>query len=94
MQKKAAFDTEDGQSMVTAQMPKHSLPDSLGSVSPIAHVITSKYVDVLPFYRIEKVSSRYGGDISRATPSNYVIKSANVLQPMVNPLKEKQNEGI
>ncbi|MDG3086455.1 IS66 family transposase [Vibrio hannami] len=93
MQEKAVFDTQDGQKMVTAQMPKHPLPGSLGSVSLIAHAITSKYVDGLPLYRIEKMLSRYGGDISRATLANYVMKSAQVLQPLVNLLREKQNEG-
>ncbi|WP_238131283.1 IS66 family transposase, partial [Vibrio cincinnatiensis] len=53
-------------------MPKHPLPGSLGSTSLIAHTITSKYVDGLPLYRIEKMLSRYGGDISRATLANYV----------------------
>lgn len=93
MQEKAVFDTEDGQKMVTAPMPKHPLPGSLGSVSLIAHAIASKYVDGLPLYRIEKMLSRYGGDISRATLANYVMKSAQVLQPLVNLLREKQNEG-
>lgn len=93
MQEKAVFDTQDGQAMVTAQMPKHPLPGSLGSISLIAHAITSKYVDGLPLYRIEKMLSRYGGDISRATLANYVMKSAQVLQPLVNLLREKQNEG-
>lgn len=93
MQEKAVFDTEDGQKMVTAPLPKHPLPGSLGSVSLIAHVITSKYVDGLPLYRIEKMLSRYDGDISRATLANYVMKSALVLQPLINLLREKQNEG-
>ncbi|WP_350940994.1 IS66 family transposase (plasmid) [Vibrio metschnikovii] len=93
MQEKAVFDTEDGQTMVTAPMPKHPLPGSLGSTSLIAHTITSKYVDGLPLYRIEKMLSRYGGDISRATLANYVMKSAQVLQPLVNLLREHQNAG-
>jgi transposase len=37
--------------------------------------------------------SRYGGDISRATLANYVIKSAKVFQPLVNLLREHQNSG-
>jgi len=93
MQEKAVFDKKDGQVVVTATMPKHPLPGSLGSVSLIAHVITSKYADGLPLYRIEKMLSRYGGELSRATLANYVMKSAQVLQPLVNLLREHQNEG-
>lgn len=93
MQEKAVFDNDSEQTVVTAVMPKHPLPGSLGSVSLIAHAITAKYVDGLPLYRIEKQLSRYGGDISRATLANYVIKSANVLQPLMNLLREHQNSG-
>ena len=93
MQEKAVFESTEGQKMVVAALPKHPLPGSLGSTGLIAHVITSKYVDGLPLYRIEKMLSRYGGDISRATLANYVIKSAKVFQPLVNLLREHQNSG-
>ena len=88
------FDTQDGQKVVTAQMPKHPLPGSLGSVSLIAHAITSKYVDGLPLYRIEKMLSRYGGDISRGHSGQLCDEILQqVLQPLINLLREKQNEG-
>ncbi|MDV6254383.1 IS66 family transposase [Vibrio sp. EA2] len=93
MQEKAVFDNDDGQSMVAAQLPKHPLPGSLGSTGLIAHVITSKYVDGLPLYRIEKMLRRYGGELSRATLANYVMKSAQLFQPLVNLLREHQNSG-
>ncbi len=93
MQEKAVFDSEDGQTVVTAPMPKHPLPGAMGSVSLIAQAITSKYVDGLPLYRIERMLARYGGDISRATLANYVIKASQVLQPLINLLREQQNEG-
>jgi hypothetical protein len=47
----------------------------------------------LPLFRIEKQLSRYGGNISRATLANYVMKSAQVLQPIINLMRDKQNEG-
>ncbi|SHO58025.1 IS66 family transposase [Vibrio quintilis] len=93
MQEKAVFSTGEGQHIITAAHPKHPLPGSLGSVGLIAHVLTAKYVDGLPLYRIEKMLSRYGGDISRATLANYVMKSAQVLQPLVNLLRDYQNAG-
>ena len=79
--------------MVAAELPKHPLPGSLGSTGLIAHVITSKYVDGLPLYRIEKMLRRYGGELSRATLANYVMKSAQLFQPLVNLLREHQNSG-
>lgn len=95
MQEKAVFAEGDTgkQTMVSAELPKHPLPGSMGSISLIAHAIAAKFVDGLPLYRIEKQISRYGGDISRATLANYVIKSAQVFQPLINLLREHQNSG-
>ncbi|UJF20289.1 IS66 family transposase (plasmid) [Vibrio sp. SS-MA-C1-2] len=94
MQEKAVFEKVDGQqTLITAELPKHPLPGSLGSTGLIAHVITSKYVDGLPLYRIEKMLQRYGGELSRTTLANYVIKSAKVFQPLINLLREHQNSG-
>lgn len=94
LQEKAVFtDGEDNQKMVAAALPKHPIKGAMGSVGLIAHAITAKYVDGLPLYRIEKQLSRYGGNISRATLANYVIKSAQVLQPIINLMRDKQHEG-
>nr|WP_263641634.1 IS66 family transposase [Vibrio fortis] len=94
MQEKAVFDDKDEtQYVITAPMPKHPLPGSIGSVSLIAHVITSKYADGLPLYRIEKMLKRYGGGLSRTTLANYVIKTSEVFQPLINLLREQQNAG-
>lgn len=94
MQEKAVFEQdEDSKNMVAAALPKHPIKGAMGSVGLIAHAITAKYVDGLPLYRIEKQLSRYGGNISRATLANYVIKSAHVLQPIINLMWDKQHEG-
>ena len=94
MQEKAVFEKADGhQKMLAAELPKHPLPGSLGSTGLIAHVMTSKYVDGLPLYRIAKMFQRYGGELSRTTLANYMIKSAKVLQPLINLLREHQNSG-
>ena len=94
LQEKAVFAEEaDSQKMVAAALPKHPIKGAMGSVGLIAYAITAKYVDGLPLYRIEKQLSRYGGNISRATLANYVIKSAQVLQPIINLMLDKQHEG-
>lgn len=36
---------------------------------------------------------RYGGELSRTTLANYVIKSAKMFQPLINLLREHQNSG-
>ena len=46
-----------------------------------------------PFYRMEGILSRYGGDITRATMANWIIKLAHQLQPLINIMREHQLEG-
>jgi len=59
----------------------------------MVHVIISKYADGLPLYRMEGILSRYGGDISRATMANWVIKLAHQFQPLINLMREHQLSG-
>ena len=95
-QEKAVFaETKDKEcrSMKAAVMPKHPLPKSMGSIHLMAHVIISKYADGLPLYRMEGILSRYGGDITRATMANWVIKLAHQLQPLINLMREHQLAG-
>jgi transposase len=74
----------------TAIMPKHPLAKSMGSINLMAHVIISKYADGLPLYRLEGILSRYGGDITRATLSRWIIKLSKQLQPLINLMREQQ----
>ena len=95
-QEKAVFaetDDKDSRSIKAAAMPKHPLPKSMGSIHLMAHVIISKYADGLPLYRMAGILSRYGGDISRATLANWVIKLAHQLQPLINLMREHQLAG-
>jgi len=95
-QEKAVFaetDDKDSRSMKAAVMPKHPLPKSMGSIHLMAHVIISKYADGLPLYRMEGILSRYGGDITRATLANWVIKLAHQFQPLINLMREHQLSG-
>ena len=95
-QQKAVFAApEDKESRIikSAEMPKHPLAKSMGSINLMAHVIISKYADGLPLYRMEGILSRYGGDISRATMANWVIKLAHQLQPLINLMREHQLSG-
>ena len=94
LQEKAVFEQGEGsQKVVAAALPKHPIKGAMGSVGLIAYAITAKYVDGLPLYRIEKQLNRYSGNIARATLAHYVIKSAHVLQPIINLMRDKQHEG-
>ena len=95
-QEKAVFadaTNEDSRQIKAALLPKHPFPKAMGSIRLMAHIIIAKYADGLPLHRMENILERYGGDISRATMANWVIKLAQQLQPLINLLREHQLSG-
>ena len=95
-QEKAVFENADNKEssyIKKAVMPKHPLAKSMGSIQLMVHVMVSKYADGLPLYRMEGILSRYGGDITRTTMANWMIKLSRQLQPLINLLRDCQLEG-
>lgn len=45
-------------SIVTSPMPAQLIPGSIASASTIATILTAKYADGMPLYRIESVLER------------------------------------
>ena len=93
MQEKAVFSTEKKRTIKAATLPLHPLGKTIASVGLLAHVIVSKFCDGLPLYRLENILKRYGGDISRTSMANWVIKLSLAIQPLINLLREYQNAG-
>ncbi len=46
------------------------IPKSIATPELLAYLLTSKFVDALPFYRQEKILTRIGVDLSWATMRN------------------------
>jgi transposase len=91
LQEKAVF-IEGGQRQIkAAEMPRHVLPKVIASIGLLAYIIVSKYADGLPLYRLENILKRYGGEISRTSMANWVMKLALQLQPLINLMREHQN---
>ncbi len=90
LQEKAVFADAEGRHIKAAALPKHPLPKVIASVGLLAYVIVSKYADGLPLHRLETILKRYGGDISRTSMANWVIKLSLQLQPLINLLREHQ----
>lgn len=70
----------------TAPKPAQPIAKSFASPSLLAYIIVAKYLDSLPLYRQEGIFKRYKIDISRASMSNWVLKSAELLKPFYNRL--------
>ena len=76
---------------VTAPAPPVILPKSMASPSLLAHLITSKFVDGLPLYRVSRQLERSGMDLSPGTAGTWV----NVIgREKVPPLITLMNEEL
>lgn len=90
-QEKAVFGEEIGETkMVSAKRPAHPLGKSIASMALLAYILVSKYADSLPLYRLETILKRYGGNITRTTMANWIIRLDDVFTPLINLLREHQ----
>lgn len=90
LQEKAVFIEQGKRRIKAAELPRHPLGKSIASVSLLAFIIVAKYCDGLPLYRLEKILKRYGGEITRTSMANWVIRLSLQLQPLINLMREHQ----
>jgi len=72
-----------------APLPPQPIPKSVASPALLAHVAVSKYADGLPLYRQEGMLKRGGIDLPRATLSHWMVRAGELVQPLVNLLREE-----
>jgi transposase len=78
-----------------APPPPTLLPKSKASPSLLAHLITSKFVDGLPLYRISRQLERSGMDLSPGTAGTWVnIVGGDKVVPLINLLNEGLLEAL
>ena len=68
----------------TAPRPDVLLPKSIASGNTMAYIITSKYADGLPLYRLSGILGRYGIEMPRQTLSESILKVAEKVAPLIN----------
>jgi transposase len=91
LQEKAVFLDENQQRQIkVAEMPKHPLNKCIASVNLLVYIVIAKYCDGLSLYGLSTIVKRYGGDITRTSMANWVIRLALELQPLVNLMREHQ----
>ncbi len=78
-----------GQCIKTAALPRQPIPKSLASPGLLAHIAVSKYQDALPLYRQETILKRIGVELPRATLANWMIQAGNLIQPLINLLRDR-----
>lgn len=92
-QEKAVFEQQGEERMIAAPRPAHPLGKCIATPSLLAYLITSKYADGLPLYRLEKMFGRHGHEISRTSMAHWIIRLDGVFRPLINLMREAQNGG-
>jgi len=69
-------------SISIAPLPALLLPKSMVSASFVAYTITAKYNDHIPLYRQEKIWARYGVMIPRNSSCDWLMKTAELCEPL------------
>ena len=64
------------------------IPKSFASPGLLAYLFVSKFEDHLPFYRMERIFSRLGVTLPRATMCNWAVNIGERLNPILNVMQE------
>ena len=75
--------------IITVKSPKALIPKSLVSPGLLAYVMNQKFTNAMPLYRQEQDFKRLGVALSRQNLSNWMIKGATLLQPIIAGMKEE-----
>ena len=73
-----------------APVPPTPIPKSFATASLLAQIITSKYQYALPLYRQESLFEQYGIELSRKTMASWMMRSAQLLEPVYQQLQQIQ----
>jgi transposase len=75
--------------IVIGELPTLPLPKANAGASLLSHIIISKFVDHLPFYRQVQQFKRQGVTIAESTISGWFTGVADLLEPLYEKLKER-----
>jgi transposase len=92
-QEKAVFEQDGQERILAAQRPVHPLGKCSVTTSLLTYIITSKYADGLPLYRLEKMLKRLGHEVSRTNMAHWVIRLEDVFKPLIHLMREVQNSS-
>ena len=92
-QEKAVFERDGEEVIIAANRPEHPAGQMYRHPSLLGYIITSKYADGLPLYRLEQMFKRLGQEVSRTSMAHWIIRLDEVFQPLMNLLREEQNNA-
>ena len=74
--------------VVQSEMPSRPIPKSFVGPALMAHILTCKYGDHLPLYRLSQIFERHGIDLSRALLASWVGKSTKLLERVSDAIRD------
>jgi hypothetical protein len=74
--------------MAAAARPDAPLERGLAGPGLLAFIVTSKFADYLPLYRLEEIFSRQGFEIARSTPAVWCGAVADRVKPLYQRMAE------
>ena len=75
--------------METAAKPESAIEKGMAGPGLLAYIVTSKFSDYLPLYRLEDIFARQGFEISRATQSVWCGDVADLVEPLYALMAER-----
>lgn len=90
---KYAHPKKEENGILTANLPDSLLPRCRADESLLAEIITKKFADHLPLYRIAEIFKREEIGISRKLLSQWVMRSAIALKPLFNEMLKRVLSG-
>ncbi len=79
----------DSPQMMVAHKPEVVIDKGLAGPGLLAYIVTSKFSDYLPLYRLEDIFERQGFTISRATQSVWCGDVADRAEPLYELMAER-----
>jgi transposase len=83
---KYAHPKKEEMGIITVELPDALLPKCRADESLLAHIITMKFSDHLPLYRISEIMQREGVGISRKLLSQWVVRVGMALKPLYDEM--------
>ena len=83
---KYAHPRKEEAGILTADLPDSLLPKCSADESLLAEIVSKKFVDHLPLYRISEAMTRNGIHISRKLLSQWVLKCGSALIPLYDEM--------
>lgn len=84
------YEKPDQEGVLIAPMPARALHKSIAEPSLIAHILVSKFVDHLPFYRQIKIFKRdFDWQLSSSTLNDWFATCCTLLKPIYDQMAEK-----